>query len=88
MNEPLVEVAESKEGLNSTDRTRVFPVRDHPYLVRIDLNTVRRNDEPKVFCPLDAELALLDVCLQACSLQLLDHLLDVYFILELVLRVD
>ena len=80
LNEPVVEVTETQEGLYTFNGLWVLPVSDDLDLLGVHLNAVCANDKAKVFGPLDSKLTLFDICLKAGILESLNHLLDMGFV--------
>jgi hypothetical protein len=60
-DKPPVEVTEPQEGLYSSYGPRSFPILYDSNLLRVNLNTLRRNNKAKVFRIYNVEFALLDI---------------------------
>jgi hypothetical protein len=56
-----IEVAEAKEGLDPFYGARGFPVADCFDLLRVNLDSFRTNDKPKVLCSFYPELTFLNI---------------------------
>ena len=64
MNEALIEVAKSQEGLYTPESSRLFPITNCFNLLRVNFHTIGAYHKPKIFHMGDIELALLDISLQ------------------------
>jgi hypothetical protein len=87
-DEPAIEVAEAKEGLNVLDLLRSGPFRDGGDLVRSHSEAIRREDITKIFASGDAKLALGEFTEKAVSAEAPEYFLYMLGVLRIIVGVD
>ena len=83
-----IEITKSQKRLNFFHCSGYSPILNDFCVAGVGFNPVRGDNESEVFCSLDVKFTFVNRRLQPCLTQFIQHFLDMFLVLDLIITVD